>query len=212
MKWLVSRTLTLTGAALALSLGADVAQANIVVTFTQTAGAVQVVWDGSLDTAVFTDGTFRQTRPFGVSLNELQLHTGPASAAFIQWVAGPSATPSLPFITGSTLQVGTPDGGDPMSLFIANPAFVDTIFLRLPVNYVSGTPLHTAGTWNGSFSSLGLIPNTTVLNLKGGQTLTVNFVTAPVPEPAGAALFALGLAGLALRRLGATPKNAVRAI
>jgi hypothetical protein len=204
------RIMAPTTAALALTLASAAAQANLDITFTQTASEVKVVWDGSLNTSFFKNGTFRPNPAIGVNFDSVRINTGPANAAIIQWEAGDSSTVStLPFLTATTLQRGAFDGGDAMNLFVADfGGFEIRTGLRLPVAYVSGRNLHSAGTWSGSFSSLGVIPTPYVINLYGNQTINVNFVdaTAAVPEPSAAALTGAALAVVGLLRCRARQK------
>lgn len=77
--------------------------------------------------------------------------------------------------------------------------------LVLPINYVSGTPLFSAATFNNqSISSLGLTEGTYVYSWGSGvtaDTLTIN-IPGIVPEPAGLSLLALSVVGMLRPRRG----------
>jgi hypothetical protein len=82
--------------------------------------------------------------------------------------------------------------------------------LNLPFGYVSGKPLSDTSTYlDATFASLGMTPGSYVYSWGSGDhadTLTVNIVASPVPEPSTWAMMLVGFAGLgyaAVRRKGA---------
>jgi hypothetical protein len=74
----------------------------------------------------------------------------------------------------------------------------------VPIGYVSGSPLSTSDTWDGtSLAALGVTPGIYTWTWGSGanaDSLTLYAGVSPVPEPAPALLLILGVAALALFR------------
>ena len=171
------------------------ARASIVVNITENTSTNQTMVQatGSLDTALFgtpLTGNFGGGTYLGANQGNIGLMPAPSPADHYT-MAQPFM---VPFGSGTSTS-GTFLGPD-IFMINSNGSFADQ--LRLPANYVSGTPISAAGLLIGTFTSLGITPDTVVMNLPGEQTITVQFST--VPEPAAGLLALAGAATLALRR------------
>ncbi|MFN0012533.1 MAG: hypothetical protein ACKVS8_12915 [Phycisphaerales bacterium] len=176
---------------------AGAARGDIVVNFVENpdTSTVTVTATGSLQTAPLgtpIGGNFG----FGSSLfpGGGYVALGPSPSIADHWTLGDFA---VPFGGGVSFSIGTFVGPDVFQ--VANNGGADQI--RMPANYISGTPITAASIFNGTFVSLNITPATVMLSLPGDQTVTYHFST--LPTPGAAALLAVG-GLLAARRRRAT--------
>lgn len=97
---------------------------------------------------------------------------------------------------GSGAQILASSGSGTLFGIVANKA------IYVPSDYVSGTPLASTSTWNGTtIAGLGLTPGSYIWTWGSGasaDSATLNIEA--VPEPSNLALLALGATALVVRR------------
>ena len=191
-----------------LALATTASHAAIVISFQQVGANVVETGSGSANlTALTLSGPFfgpGQTFP-----NVQQAIVGPsASGSAFTGVSGPSNFG----LGGGALASSNSGNTFGLVQFFAAPN------LYLPTGYVSGSALSGSSTFNGqTFASLGITPGTYLYTWGAGPTadsLTVQAIAAPVPEPGSAlaGLLALGACAGGLFRRNRQTERAASAV
>ena len=198
-----TRRALLAAATLAL---ATASHAAIVITFQQVGANVLETGSGSANLAALgftSNGSYLGTvQPSGGSNQAIVgLSVGSPISNF-NGVTGPAG-----FGTGTTLVAASSGAGATFG--------INSPFLVVPQGYISGTLLSGSSTFNGqTFASLGITPGTYLYTWGAGPTadsLTVQAIAAPVPEPGSALAGMLALGACASGLFRRNRQGAVRA-
>ncbi|MDR3620682.1 MAG: PEP-CTERM sorting domain-containing protein [Paludisphaera borealis] len=183
--------LVLAAAVLGLvGIGSGRARAAIVLTMTQSGSDVVMSGGGTANLASFVF-SFNISQKALIVPDARGIVTGPTgvvSTTVHDYISGPAT-----FGTGG-LSLATSGTGDRFGISPLSSDFG----LVTPFGYVSGSPLSATTTFaNQTFDSLGVTPGSYVWTWGSGadaDSLTLNIVSAAVPEPSSLAM--AGVAGL----------------